>query len=486
MSDLDAAAIARSIAAAGGASRSITVAPLTASTNDDAKIAASTGAPDGAAFLAEAQSKGAGAAVTPGTRPRGEPSTSARRPPRASLAASIAPITLAVGVAGGRRARGARRRAGDRRGEVAQRRARGAATRSPASSWRGSSAERGVEPDRRPRRQRPRHVVPARARGARHSLALLGVASRDRSALAAELILAIDAAVRRFKRSASRGFLAAIAGRDALLGQAVDVAGVRGVAAGIDAEGRLLVRGEGGEVTAIVSGEVVPVDAACAADASRGKLRPAVKQDTLVVHEIYKSVQGESTFAGLPCAFIRLTGCNLRCSWCDTEQAFYGGKRMRREDVLAAALALGTPLVELTGGEPLLQPGALPLMTELCDAGRTVLVETSGEADVARVDPRVHKIMDLKAPGSGESHRNRWSNLDHLTARDEIKFVLAGRVDYEWMRAVIRERGLPDLGSSLLASCVWGSSRRRISSTGCSRTRCRCASRCSSTRSSGA
>lgn len=181
-----------------------------------------------------------------------------------------------------------------------------------------------------------------------------------------------------------------------------------------------------------------------------------MKQDTLVVHEIYKSVQGESTFAGLPCAFIRLTGCNLRCSWCDTTQAFYGGKRMRREDVLAEALSLGTPLVELTGGEPLLQPGALPLMTELCDAGRTVLIETSGEADVAGVDPRVHKIMDLKAPGSGESHRNRWSNLDHLTARDEIKFVLAGRVDYEWMRAVIRERGLPGLGSSLLASCVWG------------------------------
>lgn len=181
-----------------------------------------------------------------------------------------------------------------------------------------------------------------------------------------------------------------------------------------------------------------------------------MKQDTLVVHEIYKSVQGESTFAGLPCAFVRLTGCNLRCSWCDTAQAFYGGKRMRREEVLAQALALGTPLVELTGGEPLLQPGAIPLMAELCDAGRTVLVETSGEADVARVDPRVHKIMDLKAPGSGESHRNRWSNLEHLTPRDEIKFVLAGRVDYEWMRAVIRERSLPTLGSSLLASCVWG------------------------------
>ena len=181
-----------------------------------------------------------------------------------------------------------------------------------------------------------------------------------------------------------------------------------------------------------------------------------MKQDTLVVHEIYRSVQGESTFAGLPCTFVRLTGCNLRCSWCDTAQAFYGGKRMLRGDVLAQSLALGTPLVELTGGEPLLQPGALPLMTELCDAGRTVLVETSGEADVSGVDPRVHKIMDLKAPGSGESHRNRWSNLEHLTARDEIKFVLAGRVDYEWMREVIRERHLDTLGPSLLASCVWG------------------------------
>jgi 7-carboxy-7-deazaguanine synthase len=181
-----------------------------------------------------------------------------------------------------------------------------------------------------------------------------------------------------------------------------------------------------------------------------------VKEDTLVVHEIYKSVQGESTFAGLPCTFVRLTGCNLRCTWCDTPQAFYGGTRLGRADVLVRALALGTPLVELTGGEPLLQPGAIPLMRELCDAGRTVLLETSGEADVARVDPRVHKIMDLKAPGSGESHRNRWSNLGHLTPRDEIKFVLAGREDYEWMRAVLRDRDLEARGVALLASTVWG------------------------------
>lgn len=181
-----------------------------------------------------------------------------------------------------------------------------------------------------------------------------------------------------------------------------------------------------------------------------------MKEDTLVVHEIYASIQGESTFAGVPCAFVRLTGCNLRCTWCDTPQAFKGGTRLARGEVRERALALGTPLVELTGGEPLLQPGAIPLLRELCDAGRTVLVETSGEADVSRVDPRVHKIMDLKAPGSGESHRNRWSNLGHLTARDEVKFVLRDRADYEWMRVVLGERGLPAIGCALLASPVWG------------------------------
>jgi 7-carboxy-7-deazaguanine synthase len=180
------------------------------------------------------------------------------------------------------------------------------------------------------------------------------------------------------------------------------------------------------------------------------------KEDTLVIHEIYASVQGESTFAGLPCTFVRTTGCNLRCVWCDTPQAFHGGTRMTRDEVRAKALATGTPLVELTGGEPLLQPAVFPLMTELCDAGRTVLVETSGEADVSRVDSRVHKIMDLKAPGSGESARNRWSNLEHLGTRDEIKFVLADRADYEWMRAVIRDRDLKALTPNLLASTVFG------------------------------
>jgi 7-carboxy-7-deazaguanine synthase len=179
-------------------------------------------------------------------------------------------------------------------------------------------------------------------------------------------------------------------------------------------------------------------------------------EDSLVIHEIYASIQGESTFAGLPCTFVRTTGCNLRCVWCDTPQAFHGGTRMPRAEVLSRALAFDTPLVELTGGEPLLQPGVLPLMRELCDAGKTVLIETSGEADVSEVDRRVHKVMDLKCPGSGESHRNRWSNLEHIGTGDEIKFVLADRADYEWMRDVVRERRLSERTPNLLASTVFG------------------------------
>ncbi len=193
---------------------------------------------------------------------------------------------------------------------------------------------------------------------------------------------------------------------------------------------------------------------ACGAEARQPR-SGAVKEDTLVVHEIYRSVQGESSFQGLPCTFVRLTGCDLRCAWCDTPQAFFEGTRMTRKAVLEAALAKGPGLVELTGGEPLLQPGAFLLMKELCDEGRTVLVETSGHTDISRVDPRVHRIMDLKAPLSGESHRNRWENLAHLTPRDEVKFVLASRGDYEWMRDVIISRGLAMIGCTLLASPVW-------------------------------
>jgi 7-carboxy-7-deazaguanine synthase len=192
--------------------------------------------------------------------------------------------------------------------------------------------------------------------------------------------------------------------------------------------------------------------------------------DTLVVNEIYLSLQGESTFAGLPCIFIRLTACNLRCSYCDTAYAFTKGKKMAPADVRAEVLALSQPfevknqkskiknfprlpLVELTGGEPLLQPAVLPLMKALCDDGFTVLIETSGALDIAPVDPRVRRIMDLKCPSSGEVERNRWENLRHLKATDEIKFVLGTREDYEWAKAKITEHRL-DAVCPLLMSWV--------------------------------
>ena len=178
--------------------------------------------------------------------------------------------------------------------------------------------------------------------------------------------------------------------------------------------------------------------------------------DQIRIHEIYESIQGESTFAGLPCTFVRLSRCNLRCRWCDTPQAFEGGTQLPRAEVLEKALSFGTPLVELTGGEPLLQAGAIALLRELCEAGRTVLLETSGERDISGVDPRVHRIMDLKAPGSDESHGNRWENIEHLTRRDEVKIVLADRADYDWAKAVIEEHRLADRVNAVLLSCVWG------------------------------
>ena len=133
--------------------------------------------------------------------------------------------------------------------------------------------------------------------------------------------------------------------------------------------------------------------------------------------ELFHSIQGESTWAGLPCTFIRLTGCPLRCAWCDTEYAFYGGEKVSLDEILARVDAIGTPLVEITGGEPLIHRNAFRLAEMLLDRGYTVLVETSGAVDVSPLDPRVHKIMDLKCPGSGEEQRNLWSNLDHLTER---------------------------------------------------------------------
>lgn len=178
--------------------------------------------------------------------------------------------------------------------------------------------------------------------------------------------------------------------------------------------------------------------------------------DTLVVNEVYLSLQGESTFAGLPCVFIRLTACNLRCSYCDTAYAFAEGKKWLVKDVVVRVRELAdpfldfkskipnlrVPIVELTGGEPLLQPNSLPLMQELCVEGFTVLLETSGAHDIAPVDPRVRRIMDLKCPSSGEVARNRWQNIAHLTATDEVKFVIGTVEDYEWSKEQIQKYNL--------------------------------------------
>ena len=176
----------------------------------------------------------------------------------------------------------------------------------------------------------------------------------------------------------------------------------------------------------------------------------------LQINEIFYSVQGESTHAGRACVFVRLTGCNLRCKWCDTEYAFYEGRRMALEEILDAVRAYQCDLVEITGGEPLLQEGVYPLMDAMLARGMTVMLETSGASDVSRVDPRVIEIMDLKCPLSGESSRNLWSNLKHLTLSDEVKFVIAGREDYEWTRGVIAEHMLAARVGAILLSPAFG------------------------------
>ena len=181
----------------------------------------------------------------------------------------------------------------------------------------------------------------------------------------------------------------------------------------------------------------------------------------LRITEIFHSVQGESTWAGLPCTFVRITGCPLRCTWCDTAYAFHGGTRMTFPEILDKVRSHSAKEVEVTGGEPLSHKAAFPLIELLLDDGYTVLVETSGAFDVAPVDDRAHIIMDLKGPGSGEVGKNMWSNLDHLSGKDEIKFVVKDREDYEWTRDTIRDRGLDtrlDEGTlrALLVSPVWG------------------------------
>lgn len=177
--------------------------------------------------------------------------------------------------------------------------------------------------------------------------------------------------------------------------------------------------------------------------------------DSVVVKEIYLSLQGESSHQGLLCAFVRLTGCHLRCSYCDSAFAFRGGQRMENAEVVRQVLAMNTPRVEVTGGEPLLQPGVYPLMERLLAEGLQVMLETSGAIDVRLVPPRVVKIVDVKTPSSGESDRMDWRNLDSMGEGDELKFVLGSREDYEWSRALIAERGLARRPYGLLFSTVF-------------------------------
>jgi len=163
---------------------------------------------------------------------------------------------------------------------------------------------------------------------------------------------------------------------------------------------------------------------------------------TLRITEIFHSIQGESSRVGLPTVFVRLTSCPLRCVWCDTEYAFSGGETLAIADVLQRVAGFDCATVCVTGGEPLAQQACLPLLVALCDAGHSVSLETSGALDIGGVDPRVARVVDLKAPGSGEQAKNRWENLDLLTAGDELKFVLASREDYDWAVSACRQRRL--------------------------------------------
>jgi 7-carboxy-7-deazaguanine synthase len=173
------------------------------------------------------------------------------------------------------------------------------------------------------------------------------------------------------------------------------------------------------------------------------------------ITEIYQSIQGESSYAGLPCVFVRTTGCDLRCSWCDSEFTFTGGRTMSLDEIIAEVESYDCKLVELTGGEPLLQKEINELAVRLADSGHTVLIETGGHRDISELDPRVIRIMDLKCPDSGESAQNLWSNLAHLRPVDEVKFVIASRKDYEWTLQTIRQHQLEGR-VGILISTVFG------------------------------
>jgi 7-carboxy-7-deazaguanine synthase len=176
----------------------------------------------------------------------------------------------------------------------------------------------------------------------------------------------------------------------------------------------------------------------------------------LTVNEIFHSIQGESSHAGRPCVFVRLTACDLRCSWCDTPYAFHEGRKMSVDDVVAAVDEVGCELVEITGGEPLLQEDVYPLMARLLAAGRRVMLETGGHRSIDRVPPAVVKIVDVKCPASGEAAKNDWENLNRLAAHDEVKFVLQDRADYEFAREVIARYELPTRAAAVLMSPVHG------------------------------
>ena len=159
---------------------------------------------------------------------------------------------------------------------------------------------------------------------------------------------------------------------------------------------------------------------------------------------------------GLPCVFVRLTFCDLRCNYCDTAYAFYEGRKLTLPEIVELVITYQCPLVEITGGEPLLQKNVLPLMTQLCDRGLTVLIETSGAHDISRIDPRVHRIMDLKTPGSGECQRNHYENIAWLTRRDEVKFVIGSREDYLWSKEQVEKFQLEERCGTVLFSPIFG------------------------------
>ena len=178
----------------------------------------------------------------------------------------------------------------------------------------------------------------------------------------------------------------------------------------------------------------------------------AVSATSLRITEIFLSLQGEANTVGLPTVFVRLTGCPLRCGYCDSAYAFSGGEQISVEEIVTRALAYGVPRVTVTGGEPLAQPGVYHLMAELCERALDVSLETSGALDIARVDPRVVRVLDFKTPDSGECHRNMWGNVAHLTPRDQVKFVLCSRADYDWARMKCDEHGLYDRVADVLFS----------------------------------